>query len=270
MSFDYEVSVWGKGTAGLSVGDPTGIRLHEAMRALNSLRSGDKVLEVGCGAGQFIRAIKKLRPEFECYGSDISKTAIDLAKENSDGVLYSEQIGNNFAYADGVFSAVVIFDVLEHVDDPSQFLNEVNRVLGRGGKLYAFVPCEGDWLSIWHLLRNLNIAADLTKKFAGHIQYFSRRSLVEVVKSNGFRVSSLSYSEHFLGQLLGITAFFSMSRASKKAGDKQINNETYFTANLKKDNLKWLRKFVNSLVYFESLILRRVPSPNVHLVAEKI
>ncbi len=269
MTFNYELSVWGRGTAGLRTGDPTSIRLRRTLKALAPLREGEMALEVGCGAGQFIRAIKELRPELVCHGSDISRKALEQARKKLDGVLYSEQQGNDLPYADGLFSAVVIFDVLEHVDDPTAFLREVNRVLRSGGILYAFVPCEGDVLSFWHLLKFFNICVNLTEKFAGHIQYFSRHSLVNLVKSNGFRIKSISYSEHILGQLLGVAAFLSMDVSAKARGLEQINNETYFTENFGGVRFRWLRRLVNTLIFLESFLFRRVPSPNVHLVAEK-
>ena len=276
MTFNYESSIWGRGTASLFPGDPTSIRLRAALAALAPLHKGDNVLEVGCGAGQFIRAIKKLRPDLVCHGSDISRKALEIARRSLDGVLYSEQNGSSVPYSDRSISAVVIFDVLEHVDDPVAFMREVNRVLKPGGTLYAFVPCEGDILSIWHLLKFLIPAwagkgwvGNLTKRFAGHIQYYSRNSLVELVEKSGFEIRSLNYSEHILGQLLGLAAFFSMSHASGKLGGGQINNESYFTQNSGSGLTRRFKRFVNGLIYVESYLLQHVPSPNKHLVAKK-
>lgn len=269
MTFDYEYSVWGRGTATLAPSDPTSIRLREALKAIAPLKNGDLVLEVGCGAGQFIRAIKTQRPELICHGTDISQIAIEIARQNSDAVQYSVQDNDRLPYSEGLFSAVVIFDVLEHVSNPAAFLIEVNRVLKTDGILYLFVPCEADALSLWHGLKFFGIGADLTRKFAGHIQYFTRRSLFDLIKTNGFEIERVRYSEHVLGQLLGIAAFFSMSAASKNSAGRQLNNETYFTENLQNGRWSWFRKFVNSLIYMESTALGRLPSPNVHLVAKK-
>ena len=269
MTFDYSASVWGTGTATVSIGDPTSIRLRAVLDVLAPLEAGERILEIGCGAGQFIRAIKKIRPELECHGSDISKPALQIAEKNNDGVMYSEQSGNNLPYADRLFSAAVIFDVLEHVDKPEELLCEINRVLRPGGKLYAFVPCEGDALSLWHFLRFFGIGAYLTKKFAGHIQYFSRRSLFQLVSNCGFRIISKGYSEHFLGQMLGIITFVMMYVTARKQKLDQMNNETFFTEHLSKGRWRGLRKLGNSLIFFESRLFNRVPSSNVHLVGEK-
>ena len=253
--------------------DPTGFRLHEALESIKSVKSikdGEtaSVLEVGCGAGQFIRAVKRIRPELDCHGADISLEAIALAKKNGDGVNYALSESKKLPYADGAMDAVLIFDVLEHVEDPAGLVAEIRRVLKPGGVFYCFVPCEGDILSLWHCLRKIGVGGDLTKKHAGHINYFSRASLGQLFEKSNWQTVQIHYSEHFFGQLLGIMAFVLMDRAAKRQGAVQINNETYFTAN---DGgvLKLLKNVINSLVYLESSLLKSVPSPNVHMTVKK-
>jgi len=269
-NFDYEKSIWGRGTASLDWKSPTSFRLHQALSAISGLKQGAKVLEVGCGAGQFIRAIKKNRPELDCYGSDISKTAIEAAEKERDGVLYSLSGEKNSPYENNFFDAVLIFDVLEHVADPDAMLVEVNRLLKINGVFYCFAPCEGDSLSLWHWIKKLaRTGHELTKKYAGHINYFSRRSLIDLFKKNNFVLKKVCYSEHFLGQILGVIAFIAMDRAVKKKKIIQINNETYFAKEKQSSIVKFLKNFVNTAVYLESVVFSGIPSPNVHLTVIK-
>jgi ubiquinone/menaquinone biosynthesis C-methylase UbiE len=268
MSFDYEQSIWGRGTARLRPSDPTSIRLRRALEAIARVPVGGKVLEFGCGAGQFIRAIKQYRPHLDCYGSDISATAIDIAKSANDGVFYSVAETEKTPYDSSTFDAVLIFDVLEHVDNPAAILAEVYRVLRPGGVVYAFVPCENDSTSVWHALEVLHLKKDLTRRFAGHIQYFTRRQLVLLFSDASFGIRGISYSEQLLGQLVGVAAFFAMARAAKRSGNKQINNEDYFGK--QQSTLRFILSWVvNSLIFLESALFRGIPSPNVHVVAEK-
>jgi ubiquinone/menaquinone biosynthesis C-methylase UbiE len=269
MSFDYEQSIWGKGTASLRPSDPTSIRLRQALFALEQVPDGATILEVGSGAGQFIRAIKQVRQEINCLGCDISRGAIEQAKTARDGVTYALSEENRLPYGDGVIDMVLLFDVLEHVQNPEQFLMEIKRVLKPGGLFFAFVPCEGDWLSFWHCLRMFGIGKDLTKKYAGHINYFSRKSLKKLIKNSGFNLVRVRYSEHKLGQWLGIIAFFMMDRAAKRQGVVQMNNEAFFQNQSKVVILPMLKKLVNTLVYIESVIFAWLPSPNVHITVKK-
>lgn len=267
MSFNYEQSIWGRGKATLAWSDPASFRLRQALKSLQSLPSGARVLEIGCGAGQFIRALQEHRQDLVCCGCDISVSALESAKKYYERVEYAACSTDTLPYADASFEAVLIFDVLEHVDTVSATIGEMKRVLKPGGSAYCFVPCEGDWLSLWHLLDLLHLKRDLTKKYAGHINYFSRRSLLALFKAD-FSVVKIRYSEHVFGQLLGVAAFFLMDRAAKRRGLVQINNESYFTG-WSAAPVRLIKNIVNTLVYLESTLLCRVPSPNVHVVVRK-
>lgn len=267
-SFDYEQSIWGRGTANLSWFSPTSFRLQKALNSLSVLPSASNVLEVGCGAGQFIRAVKKNRPDLDCFGCDISQSALDVAQIARDGVFY-DLSGEKLPYADEFFDAILIFDVLEHAEKPEFLLAEINRVLKRGGIFYCFVPCEGDWTSFWNFLRELNIKGDLTKKYAGHINYFSRRELLELFAKNNFKPVKIRYSEHILGQKVGIISFLLMDRAAVRKKSVQINNEDYFAEFNQKRRTCVLRKIVNFLINLESFLFQIFPSPNTHFVLKK-
>ncbi len=269
--FDYEVSIWGEGIATTAWSDPTSFRLRRAYEAVAALPEGARVLEVGAGAGQFIRAIKKKFPALECHGSDISHEALERARKSRDGVVYDLTAPEHLPYADGSIDAVLILDVVEHVSDPAGLLAEVRRVLAPQGILYCFVPCEGDVLSIWNLLDHFGLKKNLTRRFAGHINYFSRKSLAQLFEQQGFAAERVRYSEHLFGQLLGIMAFNLMARAAKRQGVGQLNNETYFqTQDVEKMNVtKLFKKMVNSIVYLESVLWQYLPSPNVHSFLRK-
>src|SRR3989339_1971960 len=265
--FNYETSIWGHGKASLKLSSPTFFRLRQCLDSIKDLKSGAKVMELGSGAGQFIRQIKAIRPDLVCYGSDISEHAISLAKQANDGVIYDLSSEKKLPYEDGSFDAVLIFDVLEHVTDPGAIVAEAHRVLKSEGVFHSFVPCEGDWASFWNLLRKFNAGTDLTKMYAGHINRFSKKELVGIMKSYGFEIKKIRYSEHVLGQLLGIFSFFSMDRFAKKNNLQQVNNEQYFYDLSKRGGgaLQLVKDIINSLVAVESIIFSRLPSPNVHI-----
>lgn len=271
--FNYEQSIWGKGEVVLSLKDPAYFRLFQALKMTKILKSESKVLEIGCGAGQFIRAIKRYFPSLQCFGCDISNTAIKEAKNYSSSIEYALNQNDSLPYPNDSMDGVYIFDVLEHVDNPEVFLKEIYRVLKPGGLFYSFVPCEGDWLSGWHMLDIFGLKRNLTKKYAGHIQYFSRRQLIGLYKKNNFAIVSKRYSEHILGQCIGIISFFLMDRFQKKTGAEQLNNEFFFNdldQNKKnKPFFSWIKNTVNRFIALESRFFSHIPSPNIHLVVSK-
>ena len=274
MTFDYDQSVWGQDTASLKPTHPTAFRLSVALQSLQNLPTGAKILEVGCGAGQFIRAIKQHLPTSDCYGFDVSSTAIASAKNSDSSVDYIVGPADHWPLSDNFFDAVVIFDVLEHVESVEQTLSEIRRVLKTEGLIYAFIPCEGDYLSLWHYLQFSKYFNILTTKYAGHINRYSRAVWRKIFTNAQFEIINTKYSEHFLGQLLGVLSFCLMDHKAKDQNLAQINNEEFFT-NLSKETkfkkfFNWLRAAVNLSIYCESKIFQKIPSPNIHLILKKI
>ncbi|MDO8499449.1 MAG: class I SAM-dependent methyltransferase [bacterium] len=269
MPFDYEQSIWGGGDAEMRLSSPTWFRLKQALFALRVVSDNGKILEVGCGAGQFIRAVKHYRPLSECHGVDISVQAIALAKQKNDGVVYNLSTPETMPYADNSFDAVVVFDVLEHVGDPRGLLLEISRVLKPQGIFYCFVPCEGDRLSLWHWLDRLDIKRDLTRKYAGHINYFTRSEALSLLAKNNWQIRRVRFSEHLLGQLAGIAAFMLMDRNARRQGKTQINNESFFEEAKSKGGWIWhlAAYLANAAINLESFIFSVIPSPNLHITA---
>lgn len=268
MSFDYNQSIWGRKTATLKWTDPSSFRLKQCLKSFSILFKSARILEVGCGAGQFIAALKKFFPDVGYHGCDISQQAIAQAQKRNDGVVYELMTGQNaLPYDSASFDGVAIFDVLEHAIHPDALLKEIHRILRPDGVFYMFVPCEGDSLSFWHWLDKLGLKNDLTKKFAGHINYFSRAEIEKLLDETGLSVVRRRYSEHIIGQKLGIVSFFMMNRAAKKSGG-QINNEEYFSR-FSNPGVSLLKKFINSLINLESFLWQRIPSPNFHITAIK-
>lgn len=267
--FDYEKSVWGRGEASFSWFDPTSFRFWRSFRWLKENAIDGKILEVGCGAGQFISAFKRENFSWDCYGADISEKAIQEARKRNDGVFY-DLVKNDdiLPYPNNYFSAVLIFDVLEHVDVPEKILQEVVRVLKPGGLFYCFVPCESDRFSFWKYL-NFSFWKNLTRLYAGHINRWSRKDWINIFSKVGFKIKNKNYSEHFLGQIIGVAAFYLMHRHARKNSLNQINNEYFFSESFSGRSISFFKKIVNFFIYWESRILRKVPSPNLHVLLEK-
>ena len=179
--------------------------LRRALVDLAPIRG--RVLEVGCGAGRFIRTIARSRPDLWACGCDLSVEAVRRGRRYGDAVRFAAADLRALPYASECFDAVVLFDVLEHLADPAAGLAEIYRVLRRGGLLHALVPCEGQPLTLHWLLWKLNLAGDLKERHGAHVQRFTQEDLIALLHSQGFVINRLRFSMHPLGQLRDILTY---------------------------------------------------------------
>ncbi len=118
-------------------GDKT-VFLYWASYLRRHLVPGARVLEVGCGLGFFGA---RLVPHFAYVGMDISEEALAWARAHHDlPELLHVDAQQPLPADDGSFAAVVAFDVIEHLADPQDFLEEVHRLLRPGGLFIATTP----------------------------------------------------------------------------------------------------------------------------------
>jgi SAM-dependent methyltransferase len=104
---------------------------YAKLRELLTKRSPHpRVLVVGCGeAGQGMAALNS-DPTIELTNTDVAV---------GDRVMMICD-SHNLPFADGTFDGVIIQAVLEHVADPYRCVEEVHRVLGENGIVYAETP----------------------------------------------------------------------------------------------------------------------------------
>jgi 2-polyprenyl-3-methyl-5-hydroxy-6-metoxy-1,4-benzoquinol methylase len=106
-------------------------------------KPGFKILDVGVGMGRLLEDYKQL----DRYGMDISKTYLEITKEK--GINCCISLIEDMPYNDNMFDIITCTDVLEHVLDLYQGVENTLRVLKPGGILIVRVPYKED-LS-WYL-----------------------------------------------------------------------------------------------------------------------
>jgi SAM-dependent methyltransferase len=95
-----------------------------------------RALDVGCGTGQVVARLTEAG--YEAYGVDVSEPNIEHARKFSSRCqLYD---GKKLPFADNYFAATGALNVLEHVEEPEAFIQEIVRVTAPGGKVIISSP----------------------------------------------------------------------------------------------------------------------------------
>ncbi len=109
----------------------------EAIYSLLQPRAGMKVLDVGCGTGNY--TLDLAGKGLEVTGIDISKPMLERARAKAARrgltVRFVEADALDLPFRDGIFDAVVSVTALEFVPDMPAALREAFRVLKTGGRL---------------------------------------------------------------------------------------------------------------------------------------
>jgi SAM-dependent methyltransferase len=146
-----------------------------------------RILEVGCGGGATLRALKERRTAegrtCEVVGVDIEAEAVSRAKEYLDAVYLMDAEEEELTdYPDGYFDLLIMQYVLEHVVNPWATLRHWLQLVRPGGYIFVGVPN----IANYQFLKRLILHDEFTHEPAGildwtHLRYFTGGSLIKLL-----------------------------------------------------------------------------------------
>ena len=161
--------------------EPWGWERRRAL-LLEEARPGERVLDLGCGAGRFLSALREAGAE--PVGVELAEAAAERARANVPGadVRLVEPDGS-LPLGHGEVDLVWCSEVLEHIPDVSHALLEARRVLKRGGRLLLTVPYHGRVQAAVIALIRFDTHFD---PLGQHVRFFTRASLARTLDAAGF------------------------------------------------------------------------------------
>ncbi len=149
-----------------------------------------KILEVGCGAGNF-------RSNFsdgcEYWGIEPSQKAAKIAQQKLDKVLVGtfqevfEELPIDY------FDYVICADVIEHMENEVWFLQSIKKNMRNEALIVGSIP---NVRYIWNLYSLLILKdwkyADIGVLDRTHLRFFTKKSLIRTFKTNGYLIEKLN------------------------------------------------------------------------------
>jgi len=146
---------------------------NSAAYLLPRLKSGDTLLDIGCGPGTITADLAMLVTPGRVTALEVTAPALDLAraeigKRGLSTVDFAVGDVHALDFPDGTFDVVHAHQVLQHVGDPVAALREMRRVTRPGGVIavrdsdyaaftwFPEIPELTDWLALYQRLARAN------------------------------------------------------------------------------------------------------------------
>lgn len=156
-----------------------------------------KILEVGCGAGSQLLALRDANNTVS--GSDINENALAVARHNGQNV-FLQDIENDIA--EEKFDVICAFDVLEHVNNDEKAINNIVYMLNTDGTAFFTVPAY-QFLFSSH------------DKHMKHCRRYSKKELEQILLNSGFTNIKLFYWNSVLFLPMAITRIIDKNKKPK-------------------------------------------------------
>jgi 2-polyprenyl-3-methyl-5-hydroxy-6-metoxy-1,4-benzoquinol methylase len=142
---------------------------------------GGKFLDVGCGFGAVLAGMDNLN--WELYGLETGKKAIEVARERVPSATIHEGLIEDAGFEEGSFDCITIIAVLEHVKDPNAVLETLMKWLAPGGLLIVQVPHVEPFIRLKKWISGIPIVFEAPR----HLFDFSPRTLRNYFQKTGCR-----------------------------------------------------------------------------------
>lgn len=189
--------------------------------------NGIKVLDIGCGTGYLLYKLKKLG--CEVYGIEPGQQArIGIDKYNIPIVI-------DFFPTDKIthkFDLIISTLVLEHINKPEKFIENIKNFLNDSGSVIIGVPDEEPYIA----------SGDISTLFHEHWNYFTKNSLYNFL--NGNNASNIEIENSTYGGII-YSKF-----------DFEINDNIIEVENRKNQSLDFLEKISNSNASLEEFFIK--------------
>lgn len=175
---------------------------------------GARILDVGCGNGNITRGIGSLG--YQVTGIDFSEQAIRYANGRNKLSNVTFRVCSAEEVTDGdQFDAVICSEVLEHLHHPDGLMSTIAKMLRSGAIFIATVPngigprellitrpvqhMSKGWMGSIigqskKMLGYTNSTVQSQSEDLTHIQFFTKHSIIQLVKQHGFDLLQFGHS----------------------------------------------------------------------------
>ncbi|MCM1295541.1 MAG: methyltransferase domain-containing protein [Muribaculaceae bacterium] len=150
-----------------------------------------RVLEVGCGLGATLGAIKYKYPNACVYGVELVENVARLGSANFD-IICADVEEAILPFEEDFFDYIIFGDVLEHLKYPEEVLKIMKKYLKHNGCVLASIPNVMNAENIYQLLHGFFTYEDSGIRDKTHLRFFTYSEIVNMLQRAGYRMVGIS------------------------------------------------------------------------------
>jgi 2-polyprenyl-3-methyl-5-hydroxy-6-metoxy-1,4-benzoquinol methylase/ribosomal protein S27E len=223
---------------------------HRRLQLIEKYAQGKgKLLDIGCGGGFFLKAAEERG--WDPHGIDIVPGFVEFARDELQLKNVHCRSLEQSEYEKNFFDVIVLWDLIEHLPHPSEFLKTINNIIRPGGLLVIWTP-------------NANNAAWLKGNWYGyeplqHLYFYSPATLKQTLQSTGFHIVYKNTNRAKKG------FFTSPQNNAYKKPERPLSKIEKLFWGVKRD----FRNFLNPVNYISPLLDWAGFGFNLYVIAEK-
>ena len=143
-----------------------------------------KILDIGCNDGTIRNFLSE---DIEYFGVDIDNKLIQQLQQKKIKAKQADLNNEQLPFQFERFDYILMLDIIEHVINPQELLQQAKQRLKPEGKIIITLPNDYHILNKLRFLFNRHLTENPFAPF-GHLHYFPIKTGENFLKGNGFKI----------------------------------------------------------------------------------
>lgn len=180
-------------------------RMHVKKWIKNSAIKNGSYLEIGCGSGIMLKVFS----DFGWSVSGIERTSeiAKKAKEKCNNLTIYQSI--DIIPSENFYDLIILFNVLEHLEDPNYYISKCNKLLSKSGRLIITVPNFSSYQR--HIFNKNWFHLDPPR----HLFHFTEKSLSILLDKHNMVIENISFVSYEHDPIGWIESFLNLFSSNK-------------------------------------------------------
>ena len=160
-------------------------RQKRAKQVAQYIPYGGSVLDIGCGNGRFLISLEKYG-QYVLHGLELPGNSAKRAARHRQIDLKVGRLADS-DFKDASLDVITLFHVFEHLDNPSETLDVIDKKMKREGHLVMSFPNIASWQSKY--FKNNWLHLDPPR----HLFFFEPKDYISMMEKRGYSLVDIAY-----------------------------------------------------------------------------